>query len=524
LKQNNLLPAFFIFFLLSFVVWDPVLSQTASRNPVANSTKLSQDSLEKRLAGLDQHMEEIMKDWNVPGCAIGIVKGGKLIYAKGFGYRDVEKKLPVTPHTLFAIASNTKLFVATSIGLLVGEGKLDWDKPVKSLVPEIEFYNQKLNESVTLRDMLSHRTGISAHDGIWYGSAFTGKELFQKLKYLEPKAELREAFLYNNMMYMAAGQIIELKTGKPWEDYVRAKILGPLEMNSTVFSIENMEKSTDYAKPYQSDFSNRIIQPIAFYRQTQGIGPASAVISNVDDLSNWVICQLANGTFKNTEVIPPAVISETMKPESFSDLKPSEDKEIFYRLYGMGRSITTYKGHLMSEHGGAINGFLSQITFFPNDDLGIIVLTNSTGQSLTKFLQYELADRILLLDRTLWNERKLEKASVSAKKQDSDKEKDKPDTPHTEKPTHALSDYTGVYDNPAYGKVEITLANGKLAFHFNLMRSPLTCVASGQFETRDDAQIGHYVLTFPTLTDGSVDQFVIPMDGGEVKFTKSVAK
>src|SRR5678815_1561630 len=156
---------------------------------------------DQKLKGIDATINKVLKDWNIPGCGVGVVVKDKLVFAKGYGYRNLEKKEPVTPNTLFQIASNTKLFTATAVGFLVEEGQLEWDKPIKESVPQIEFYNDELNANVTMRDMLSHRTGISRHDGIWYKSDFTRQELFDRLKYLEPSIPLRQGFLYNNLMY-----------------------------------------------------------------------------------------------------------------------------------------------------------------------------------------------------------------------------------------------------------------------------------------------------------------------------------
>src|SRR5260370_1309004 len=184
-------------------------------------------------------MEQVLKDWNTPGIGVGIVVNDKLVFAKGYGYRDYEKKLPFTPTTLCQIASNSKLFTAVSAGMLVEEGKLTWDKPVRESVPAIQFYNDQLNNNVTLRDMLSHRTGGTRHDLIWFKSPFTRKELFEKLKYLEPQEPMRETFLYNNLMYSAAGNIIELKSGKTWEQFVRERIFAPLAITSTTSPISH---------------------------------------------------------------------------------------------------------------------------------------------------------------------------------------------------------------------------------------------------------------------------------------------
>ena len=170
----------------------------------------------QKLEGFDAYMEKTLKDWNAPGIGVGIVVNDKLVFAKGYGYRDYENKLPITATTLFPIASNTKLFTAVAAGLLVEDGKLTWNQPIRESVPTIEFYDSLLNNTVTLRDMLSHRTGITRHDSIWYKSDFNEKELFARLKYLEPKEPLRQMFLYNNMMYAGVGESVYLQSGKSW--------------------------------------------------------------------------------------------------------------------------------------------------------------------------------------------------------------------------------------------------------------------------------------------------------------------
>lgn len=175
-----------------------------------------QADVASKLQGFDAYMEQVLKEWNTPGMGVGIVVGDQLVFAKGYGYRDYEKKLPFTATTLCQIASNSKLFTAVAAGLLVEEGKLTWDKPVRESVPTIQFYHDQLNNNVTLRDMLSHRTGVTRHDLIWFKSDFSRKQLFERLSYLEPQQPMRATFLYNNLMFAAVGQIIELKSGETW--------------------------------------------------------------------------------------------------------------------------------------------------------------------------------------------------------------------------------------------------------------------------------------------------------------------
>jgi CubicO group peptidase (beta-lactamase class C family) len=485
----------------------------------------AQETLEKKLKGLDKRVEKIMADWKVSGCAVGIVQGGKLVYAKGFGYSDVESRQVITSNTLFPIGSNTKLFTALAAGKLVSEGVLEWDMPIKRLVPQIQFYNENLNASITLRDMLSHRTGISRHDLIWYGADLSRKELFEKLKYLKPAAGLRETFLYNNMMYVAVGNIIELKTGITWEQYMQEHIFVPLDMTSTVFTIEEMEKAPDFARPYHSNFFEDTLEPVEFYRKMQGVGPGGSIISNIDNLANWVLFLLAEGAYKNKQILPATVLKETMIPATIvRDYYPFEEREFSHALYGLGRDIVTYKGHLMTEHGGGINGFSSQITLFPHDDLGIIILTNSTGQLLSRFLQFEIADRMLGLNRTLWHERKLEMAQNEREKRKIANERIPLGHVPGTMPSHQLGDFVGEYEDPAFGKIEVIYEGDQLFFQRNAHLFPLLHVHYDHFESTDELLSVTYKLSFLTNSHGDIDKVLIPMEEIDVTFKRVTEK
>ena len=412
----------------------------------------------KKLKGFDQAIEKILRDWNVPGCGIGIVVKDKLIFAKGYGYRNMEKKLPVTSSTLFQIASNTKLFTATSVGFLVEEGKLDWDKPIKKYVPQIEFYNDELNANVTIRDMLSHRTGISRHDNIWYKSDFTRQQLFDRIKYLEPSIPLRQGYLYNNLMYAASGQIVEILSGQTWEEFVRNRIFTPLNMSHSMFVVEDMQKQPDYMTPYYEKRDTNILLPYPFYTKQQGLGPAGAIISSIDDLSNWLIVQMNDGKFNGKLVIPSSIIKETMQPAIPSSSVPGKYYENLNSIYGMGRSTSSYKGHYRTQHGGAIGGIYSNISFMPADSIGVIVFTNGAhASSLPGIITNIVYDKLLGLSETQWSERNL-KDYLKSKQTDKEARK-KPDSDRIAgtKPSHPLADYAGIYEDPAYGTMEITL-------------------------------------------------------------------
>jgi len=478
-------------------------------------------NVEQKMNGFEKTVDKILKDWNVPGCGIGIVYKNKLVYAKGFGYRDLEKKLPVTPNTLFQIASNSKLFTATAIGFLVEDGKLEWDKPIKNYVPQIQFYNDELNNNVTIRDMLSHRTGISRHDGIWYKSDFTRQQLFDRLKYLEPSIPLRTGFLYNNLMYAAAGQILYFISGQTWEDFVKSKIFDPLNMSHSIFVVEDMEKQPDFMAPYYEKRDTTTLLPYPFYTEQKGLGPAGAVISSINDLSNWLIAQMNGGKFNNNQVIPASIIKETMQPASITSSVPDKYFEILNSVYGMGRGTSSFKGHYIAQHGGAIGGIYSNISFMPADSIGVIVFTNGAhaGQ-LPGIITNTVYDKLLGLTETPWSDRAL-KDYVKNKLTDKEARK-KPDVdrvPGTH-PSHPLKDYAGLYEDAAYGIIEIADTNDKLSFTFNHIHLPLEHYHYDRFVSADDELYGKWSLIFSLDAQGNVQNVKISMDEKEVTFIK----
>jgi CubicO group peptidase (beta-lactamase class C family) len=498
-----------IVILLSFIIITCVNAQPASIN--------------KKLDGIDPVIEKILKDWNVPGCGIGIVYKDRLIFAKGYGYRDLEKKLPVTPQTLFQIASNTKLFTATAVGFIVEEGKLAWDKPVKTFVPQIQFYNDELNANVTMRDMLSHRTGISRHDYIWDNSDFTRQELFDRIKYLEPSIPLRQGYLYNNLMYAASGQIVEILSGKTWEEFVTEKIFTPLEMRNSIFVVEDMLKQTDYMNPYYEKRDTTILLRSPYYTKQQGVGPCGSIISNIEDLSKWVIAQMNGGKFNGKDVIPKTIIRETLQPAIPTSGAPDRYFENLNSIYGMGRSTSSYKGHYLTGHGGAIGGIYSHISLMPVDSIGIIVFTNRLSQ-LPSIIAFTLYDKLLSLPFTPWSERNLLDYLRNKKSQSEARKKPDADRIMGTKPSHELISYSGEYEDPAYGVLKVNYKDNGLSFIFNDLNLPLYHYHYDRFVTPDDEIYGKWAVNFLTNAQGDIDQLKISLDEKEVVFTRKADK
>jgi CubicO group peptidase (beta-lactamase class C family) len=485
-----------------------------------------QESVEARLKGFDTYMEQVMKDWNAPGIGIGIVMGDKLVFAKGYGFRDYGKKLPYTTTTTQPIASNSKLFTAVAVGLLVEEGKLRWDEPIKQFVPTIRFYNDELDRSVTIRDMLSHRTGVTRHDSIWYKSAFTRRELWDRLRYLEPAAPLRTKFLYNNLMFTAAGQVIEELSGQTWEQFVQKRIFDPLSMSHSTLTIEDNIKGPEPAVPYSERRDSTELYKQPYYTAEVAIAPAGAINSNVQDLSRWVIALLNGGKVDGKQVIPAAVLRETMAPSLGLPNNALESRgwgENLNSYYGMGRTVSSYRGHLLAVHGGDLPGFHSQISIMPNDSIGVIVLVIGDHVApLYNGLTYNIYERLLGLSLTPWSERlneiRLKNKAAGTKARAS---ADVGRVAGT-KPSHPLDDYVGEFAHPAYGIVTVTRSDKGLEFDYNTMKMPLTHFHYDRFDTPDDEEDGKFSLNFRTNPMGEIEGVEISLDEAAVTFTRRV--
>jgi CubicO group peptidase (beta-lactamase class C family) len=480
--------------------------------------------LDKSLRGFDKYIEQVMNEWNTPGIAVGIVIKDKLEYWKGFGYRNIDNKLPVTSRTLFPIASNTKLFTSVAMGMLVEEDKLAWDKPVSNYVPQIKFYNQELYNAITLRDMLAHRTGISRHDLIWYKSDFSRKEIFDRIKYLEPVQPIRQGSLYNNLMYAAAGYCLEILTGKTWENFVRENIFIPLKMNSTFFTIEEMEIQDDFAYPYYEDRETGKLIKRPFYREFEGVGPCGSIISNIEDMSKWVITLMDQGNYEGKNVISSDILKETLQPAMAypnTELETQGYDEILNSVYGMGRGIAAYKGHYFTRHGGSIGGFYSLVSMMPYDSVGVIVFVNGAHNgSLPSTISYNIYDRLLGLEQTDFNGRRL-KNRIEGKEADKKARANAgSDRIANTKASHPLEDYQGRYENPAYGILNIGIEGQALEFDFHNIVLPMEHFHYERFDTPDDQIYGKFSVNFSVNPKGDVHTAMVSLDESEVSFIK----
>jgi len=423
----------------------------------SQKTKTNVDS---RLSNLDAIFNKVLKDWHAAGFAVAVVEKNKIIYAKGFGYRDIEKKLPVDTNTLFAIGSCSKAFTATLIGLLQKEGKVDIDKTATSYLPDLKFYNDNMNNSITLRDMMCHRTGLPRYDLSWYLFSTNSRDsLIKRIQFMEPTAPLRYRWQYNNFMFMALGAIDEKITGNTWEQDVKQKIFDPLGMVHSDFTIKDLTSNADAALGYGVK-KDSIIKKLDYYH-IEAMSPAGAINSSVNEMSNWVMAWINDGKFNGKEIIPASFRNEAISAQSIisSGLPTKEKPDLYFSTYGFGWMLSSYKGHYRVEHGGNIDGFSASTCFFPSDSIGIIVLSNQDGSLVPPIVRNTIADRMLGLKYFDWNS-DLKKEKEKQKNTNDSSEKK---TAEINKPaTHALKDYQGNYNNPGYGTVNISLKNDSL--------------------------------------------------------------
>lgn len=423
------------------------------------STFTFAQSAPPNLNGFDPFVEQVRQEWKVPGLAVAIVKDGKIVYAQGYGFRDVKQQLKATPDTLFAIGSCSKAFTAAALGLLVDEKKLEWDKPVRSYLPEFALHDEYATTHIRPRDLVSHQSGLPRHDLVWYGSSLTRKDLFARLRYLEPSAPLHAKYQYNNLMFMTAGVLLERLAGQSWESFVQQRIFAPLGMKNSNTSVTTMQKAADYSLPYGSEMN-----AIPF-RNIDEIGPAGSINSSVNEMSLWLALQMNNGKFGDKQIISERSLLETHTPQIVAGGDLTYD-ESFYASYAMGWAVYTYRGHHTIQHSGGIDGFTSNVTVLPKDKLGVVVLTNSSSPASSIIARTAL-DRMLGLSevphlaRAKESEAKGKAAAAKAKAEEEAKRKK--DT----KPTLALSEYVGQYEHPAYQTLTITRDGEQLKGHLH---------------------------------------------------------
>lgn len=483
---------------------------------------LKAEQAKATLQEFDSLIEQAMSDYRVPGLAVGVVVDGQVVYAKGFGFRDVEAKLPVTKETLFAIGSGTKAFTTFVMGNLVDEGKIQWDQPVIDVLPEFRLSDHYATTNLTIRDLLTHRTGMPRHEFVWYNSKATKNEMLKRIRYLQPSFDIRERYQYNNLMYFIAGLAMEQATGKTWEELIKAQILLPLEMARTNFSVEDTQKTDNYAFPYLE--KNERLKKIPF-RNISLISAAGALNSNVEEMTHWITMLLAGGVYKNKALINPTTLQELQAPQVIVPGAP-ETKETLLYAYGLGWAVNSYRGYYLISHDCISDGFTSVIGCIPSENIGVVVLANKNMTALPRYLSFEMIDRILNLSRHDWFKEGIE--SLRKNKESTRESKLKEDRMRKKgtSPCHPLEDYVGLYEHPGYGELSIELVNGKLEATYNDLTFVLDHWHYDVFAIAQEKQdmivsLEGMKFTFCNNPNGDIGEVVVPFEptAGNIIFT-----
>lgn len=464
------------------------------------------------LKDLDSYIEKTMKDWKIPGLAIAVVKDGKVVYSKGFGYRDTEKKLEVTPDTLFAIGSTSKAFTSMCAGLLVDEGKLEWDTPIINYLTDFKLYDPVATKEATVKDLLFHRTGLPRHSLSWYGTDYSRKQIYDHLKYLEPSASFRNKSQYNNQMYMTVGYLVGKLSNGTWEEFVEERIFKPLEMKNCNFSVEEMKKSPDHALAYKIIDEKVKLIP---YRSIDAIGPAGSINASVNEMAKWIKLHLGDGKLNGKQFISKSNLDLMHSPQI-----PVPGKKVYPELgdkfYGFAWLVQDYRNHKLVWHNGGIDGFYALVCLMPEDKIGVVVLTNlNHGQHMgAEAIAYRVFDDLLKLKPIDWNDR-LFKAAQSAKKitKEHGKKKEDPCKVKNTKPSHPLEDYVGEYENPGYGVVKIVKKGNKLGCKFHFIDMNLKHYHYDVFQNEGKGEMP-IVIQFHSDMDGYICSFTAPLESG----------
>jgi CubicO group peptidase (beta-lactamase class C family) len=438
---------------------------------VVSAAARAQD-LDARLREIDEYAAKAGRDWRVPGFAVAIVKDDKVVFAKGYGVRELGKNDAVDADTLFAIASNTKAFTTAALATLVDEGKLKWDDPVTKYLPSFQLYDPYVTREMTVRDLVSHRSGLATFGGdlLWYESSYPRAEIIRRIRFLKPTSSFRSAYGYQNIMFLAAGEIVAAVSGKSWDDYVREKFFAPLGMTRTTTSYKQLLATPNVATPH-NEFEGKL--RVIHYANVENVGGAAAINSSVREMAQWLRLQLGRGTLEGKKFFAAARSREMWTPNTIIS-GVSEAGERFnptqhFNLYGMGWFLNDYQGRKVVSHGGGLDGMISRVALMPEENLGVVILTNSETP-LTSVISYKVFDTFLGVPKRDWSADYLTRAKAGEAVAAEEAKKVEASRVANTKPTLALAAYAGTYTGAMYGDAKVSEENGHLVLR--LVPSP----------------------------------------------------
>lgn len=494
---------------LSYLFCLLISASALAQNPTANEP----------LANIDSVLTQILNDSHIAGFAVAVVKGNDVIYSKGFGYRDMELKKPVTPNTLFAVGSTSKAFTSSLLGLLREEGKLTFEDKAVHLLPQLQFYSNEMNNQINLRDLMAHRTGLSRYDSSWlFFNTSDRNNIIKRVQYMKPTSDVREKWYYNNFMFVAQGMIVERLSGKTWEQNISEKFFEPLEMTRSTTNFETFKRDSDVALPYTVS-DKKEIKRLEYYN-INGMGPAGSINSSVNDMANWLKVWTNEGKFKDKQILPASYITEAISSQMVMEgaLPDEKHKDIYFANYGLGWMIGSYRGYYVVEHGGNINGFSAIVSLYPSEDLAIVVLTNQQASQVPRAVSNSIGDRLLGLTPINWNQ----EINTEEDKSNQDKEDKKKLPILNTKPSYGLKEYVGSFEHPAYGVIKITQENSKLYTALGDDKYVLKHLHYDVFDLKklningiETTEATNLLLNFSSDIEGKINAVGILLDGNE---------
>jgi CubicO group peptidase (beta-lactamase class C family) len=464
------------------------------------------------LKGIEAYILKAMKDWELPGLAVAVVKDDKVVLAKGYGLKEVGKTDPVNENTLFAIGSNTKAFTATALALLVQDKKLSWDDPVTDHLKGFQLFDPYVTREITVRDLLSHRSGLGRRgDALWYGQDFSREEILRRIRFLKPNSSFRSQYGYQNIMVLAAGQIIPPVAGVSWDEFIKERIFKPLEMNRSNTSTKDLQTVDNVAAPHTKKNGKVVAIP---YRNIDNIAPAGSINSSVMEMAQWHRFQLGNGKYGGKQILDPAILQVTHDPHISMPVGPERKKGYpsnHFIAYGLGWVLEDYRGRLIIWHNGGIDGMLSHQGFLPEENLGIVVLTNSDRNRLDAALFYRIVDAFLGEPVKDWSQTSLAQAKEGEAKAEEARKKAEESRVQNTRPSLEVIGYCGTYENEMYGTAEVKGEAGKLILYFN--SKPMGVLDHWHYDTFKVNPAASGSLRFLELLEDSLVTFTLNAKG-----------
>ena len=415
---------------------------------------------------IDKYIEKARKDWNVPGMAVAIVKDGELVLSKGYGVKEINVKSKVDENTQFAIASNSKAFVASCVAKLVEEGKLTWKDKVRDYLPYFSLYGDEyISSMVTIEDLLCHRVGLGTFSGdvIWYKSNKSPEEIIKRAGSVPEAFEFRDGYGYSNLMFITAGEVIRVVTGAPWEDYVKSEFLEPLEMNNTVISISDLGENA--ATPHKPTLDRGTVPSV--WASWDNSSAAGGIISSVDDLSKWMRMNLNGGEWMGKTYLDKEQQNLLWTPHVSHKLNEAGKEALpgrHFTGYGLGWGLMDYHGNLVVSHGGGYDGMYSRVVMVPDLKLGVAILTNSM-EGISSPLATYILNQYMKADIRDWSSIYLDRSRSNTGHKDQVEERRNARRTETETSLES-TEMVGVYYDPMYGDITISEQDNELRIDF----------------------------------------------------------